>query len=156
MPLKKFDINFRAGDAFKAETYINQLAKLGCRVDDTTVASLISLYGKKRKLIKALEIFTAFADSPSAKKLLCNSMLDAYAKCGKPQEAYALYKQLTEEGHNLDAVAISIVVNALTNSGTNLEGFVSLAKIIDYQMIEQPSLYIIYHFDYLIRNSIFH
>ncbi|KAB2598903.1 pentatricopeptide repeat-containing protein [Pyrus ussuriensis x Pyrus communis] len=111
----------REGDAFKAETHINQLAKLGCRVDDATVASLISLYGKKRKLTKALEIFTAFADSPSAKKLLCNSMLDAYAKCGKPQEAYALYKQLTEEGHDLDAVAISIVVNALTNSGKHRE-----------------------------------
>lgn len=141
MPLKKwnsFDIDFRAGDAFKAETHINQLAKLGCRVDDATVGSLISLYGKKHNLKKALEIFTAFADSPLAKKLLCNSMLDAYAKCGKPQEAYSLYKQLSEEGHDLDAVAISIVVNVLTNSGISLETLIRLAKIIDYQIIEPP------------------
>lgn len=124
--LNKFDINFDAGDAYKAEIRINQLLKLGCRVDNATISSLISLYGKKRKLTKAQEIFTAFADSPLAKKLLCNSMLDAYAKCGKSEEAYFLYKQLTEEGHDLDAVAISIVVNALTHSGMNLDNLITL------------------------------
>ncbi|BBG98487.1 Tetratricopeptide repeat-like superfamily protein [Prunus dulcis] len=121
-------------DAFKAETHINQLAKLGCRVDDATVGSLISLYGKKHNLKKALEIFTAFADSPSAKKLLCNSMLDAYAKCGKPQEAYSLYKQLSEEGHDLDAVAISIVVNVLTNSGEHREAENVIRKSLEHHM----------------------
>ncbi|KAM5557934.1 pentatricopeptide repeat-containing protein [Rosa sericea] len=111
----------RDGDAYKAEIRINQLLKLGCRVDNATISSLISLYGKKHKLKKAQEIYTAFADSPLAKKLLCNSMLDAYAKCGKSEEAYSLYRRLTEEGHDLDAVAISIVVNALTHSGKHRE-----------------------------------
>ncbi|KAH0978665.1 hypothetical protein GBA52_005842 [Prunus armeniaca] len=124
----------REGDAFKAETHINQLAKLGCRVDDATVGSLISLYGKKHNLKKALEIFTAFADSPLAKKLLCNSMLDAYAKCGKPQEAYSLYKQLSEEGHDLDAVAISIVVNVLTNSGEHREAENVIRKSLEHHV----------------------
>ncbi|CAB4302184.1 unnamed protein product [Prunus armeniaca] len=123
-----------ASDAFKAETHINQLAKLGCRVDDATVGSLISLYGKKHNLKKALEIFTAFADSPLAKKLLCNSMLDAYAKCGKPQEAYSLYKQLSEEGHDLDAVAISIVVNVLTNSGEHREAENVIRKSLEHHV----------------------
>lgn len=46
-------------------------------------------------------------------------MLDAYIKCGKPEEAYLLYKQVTEQRHGLDAVSISIVVNALAISGMN-------------------------------------
>ncbi|XP_004309071.1 PREDICTED: pentatricopeptide repeat-containing protein At5g27270 [Fragaria vesca subsp. vesca] len=111
----------RDGDAYKAEIRIHQLLKLGCRVDNATISSLISVYGKKHKLKKAQEIYTAFADSPLAKKILCNSMLDAYAKCGKSEEAYSLYRQLTEEGHDLDAVAISIVVNALTHRGKHRE-----------------------------------
>lgn len=42
---------------------------------------------------------------------------DAFAKCGKQEKAYLLYKQATEEGHDLVAVGISIVVNALSNGG---------------------------------------
>lgn len=44
-------------------------------------------------------------------------MIDAYAKCGRPEEAYSLYKQVAEKGHDVNAVGISIVVNALTNIG---------------------------------------
>jgi pentatricopeptide repeat protein len=93
------------------------LIKLGCRLQGATIASLISLYAKQHKLKKAQEVFAAVADSPTCEKLIYNSMIDAYAKCGRPEEAYSLYKQVAEKGHDLNAVAISIVVNALTNIG---------------------------------------
>lgn len=93
------------------------MIKLGCRLEAATIAALISLYTKKHKLKKAQEIFAAVLESPTYEKIIYKSMIDAYAKCGKPEEAYAVYKQVAEKGHDLDAVAISIVVNALTSSG---------------------------------------
>ncbi|XP_062147181.1 pentatricopeptide repeat-containing protein At5g27270 isoform X2 [Alnus glutinosa] len=111
----------REGDTIKAETLTDQLTKLGCRLEATTIASLISLYAKQHNLKKAQEVFAAVADSSSNEKLIYKSMIDAYSKCGKPEEAYSLYRQVAEEGHDLDAVAISIVVNALTNSGKHRE-----------------------------------
>lgn len=93
------------------------MIKLGCRLEAATIASLISLYAKQHKLKKAQEVFAAVLDSPTYEKIIYRSMIDAYAKCGKPEEVYSLYKQVAEKGHDLDAVAISIVVNALTRSG---------------------------------------
>jgi pentatricopeptide repeat protein len=111
------EIDFYAGDTIKAETLTGKLIKLGYRLEAATIASLISLYAKQHDLKKAQEVFAAVADSSTNEKLIYKSMIDAYSKCGKPEEAYSLYKQLAEEGHDLDAVTISIVVNALTNSG---------------------------------------
>ena len=48
-------------------------------------------------------------------------MINAYAKCGKQEKAYLLYKQATGEGRDLGAVGISIAVNSLTNGGMALE-----------------------------------
>lgn len=107
---------FFVGDAFKAKTLIEQLIKLGCKLDDAIVASLISLYGKQRKLEEAHTVFLAFADSSASEKLF-NQMLDAYVKCGKPEEAYFLYKQVIQKGLRPGAVATSIIVNALANGG---------------------------------------
>lgn len=111
-------MDFYAGDALKAETLTGPLIKLGCRLEAGTIASLITLYAKQHKLKKAQEVFAAIPDSLTYEKLIYKSMIDAYVKCGKPEEAYSLYKQVAEKGDDLDAVAISIVVNALTNSGT--------------------------------------
>lgn len=108
--------NFCVGDAFKAKTLIEQLIKLGCKLDGAIIAPLISLYGKQKKPEEAHEVFLAFADSPASEKLF-NSVLDAFVKCGKPEEAYFLYKQGIQKGLGLGAVAISIIVNALANGG---------------------------------------
>lgn len=92
--------------------------KMGSILEDETIASLIGFYGKQQKLKHAKDLFMAVRDSSSG-KIICNAMIDAYAKCGKPEEAYKLYKESTEKGHVLGAVSISIVVNSLTNSGTS-------------------------------------
>lgn len=81
------------------------------------MASLISHYGKQHMLKQAEDIFAEYVNSPTSSKLLYNSMIDAYAKCGKQEKAHLLYRQATEEGRDLGAVGISIVVNALTNGG---------------------------------------
>ncbi|EXB29163.1 hypothetical protein L484_019688 [Morus notabilis] len=122
------------GDAFKAKTLVIQLSKLGCRLDDTVVASLISLCGKQQNLKQAEEVFLAFSDLPVTNKLLCKSMLDAYVKCGKAEEAYSLYKQVAERGYCLDAVAMSIVVNSLSNSGKHKEAEIVIRKSLEDQL----------------------
>ena len=68
-------------------------------------------------LKQAEDIFAEYANSHTSSKVLYNSMIDVYAKCGEQEKAYLLYKQVTEEGYDLGAVGISIVVNALTNGG---------------------------------------
>lgn len=58
-------------------------------------------------------------------------MIDACVKCGKFEEAYLLYEEVAQRGHNLDAVGIGMVVNALTNSG-----------MIVNSLVDQPYQYI--------------
>lgn len=90
-------------------------------MDEATVASLISHYGKQQMLKQAEDIFAEYINSPTSSKVLFNSMINAYAKCGKQEKAYLLYKQATGEGRDLGAVGISIAVNSLTNGGMALE-----------------------------------
>ena len=52
-PISKF---IREGDKSRAPSLNDQLVKLGCRADDASIASLISLYGKQHKLKKAIEV----------------------------------------------------------------------------------------------------
>lgn len=111
----------REGDLFKAEAVNGQLIKLGSRLEDETIASLISAYGRQNKLKQAQEVFAAVADSPILGNPIINSMIDACVKCGKFEEAYLLYEEVAQRGHNLGAVGIGMVVNALTNSGKHPE-----------------------------------
>ncbi|KAI4352925.1 hypothetical protein L6164_007132 [Bauhinia variegata] len=105
------------GEISKAQSLSHQVVKLGCGMGEATIGSLINYYGKQQLLKLAEDIFAEFRNSPTSSKLVYNAMIDAYAKCGKLEEAFLLYKQLTEEGHHLGAVGISIAVNALTNKG---------------------------------------
>lgn len=118
-----FDLNLSLfpGEISKAELLRHQLIRLGHGMDEATAASLISQYGKQHMLKQAEDIFEEYVNSPTSSKLLYNSMIDAYAKCGEQEKAYLLYKQATEEGRDLGAVGISIVVNALTNGGMAME-----------------------------------
>ncbi|KAL5053887.1 hypothetical protein RYX36_034569 [Vicia faba] len=109
------------GEISKAESLNHQLITLGCRMEEVTAASLISHYGKQHMLKQAEDIFAEYVNSPTYSTLFYNSMIDAYAKCGKQDKAYLLYKQATEEGHDLGAVGVSIAVNALTNQGKHQE-----------------------------------
>lgn len=91
--------------------------KVGFRLEDEVIASLIGFYGRQRKLKEAQDIFKAVAALSTPGKLVLKSIIDVYAKCGKPEEAYSLYKEAMVDRDSLDAVAISILVNSLTNCG---------------------------------------
>ncbi|XP_065851887.1 pentatricopeptide repeat-containing protein At5g27270 isoform X2 [Euphorbia lathyris] len=120
----------REGDICKAEAVTVQAAKLGYKLEDEIIASLISLYGKRQNLKQAREFFEAVADSPVPGKSVVNAMIDVYAKCGKSEDAYFLYKEVTGRGHNLNAVGISIIVKALTNSGKHQDAENIIRKTI--------------------------
>ncbi|OMP01524.1 hypothetical protein COLO4_11806 [Corchorus olitorius] len=109
------------GDISKAKALDNQVVKPGRCVDDVTITYMTGLDGKEQKLKQAHDVFTTVADSSTFGKLIYNSMIDAYVKCGKPEAAYSLYKEAIEKGHDLGAVAISKVVNSLTNFGKHQE-----------------------------------
>ncbi|KAK6936547.1 Pentatricopeptide repeat [Dillenia turbinata] len=106
-----------ARDVSTAENLYFEVIKLGCTPENRATASLINAYGRMLKLENAQKVFAAVADSPAIGKQIYNSMIDAYSKCAKPEEAYVLFKELTKKGHDLGAVGISIIVNALSKSG---------------------------------------
>ncbi|CBI26526.3 unnamed protein product, partial [Vitis vinifera] len=110
----------REGDISKAQNLNDQLVKLGRGAEDASIASLITLYGKQHKLKKAIEVFSAIEGCTSG-KLIYISMIDAYAKCGKAEEAYHLYEEVTGKGIELGVVSISKVVHALANYGKHQE-----------------------------------
>lgn len=99
-------------------------------MEDEIIASLISLYGKRQELKQAQETFAAVVDSPSCGKSIFNSMIDAYVNCGKSEEAYSFYKELTDQGHNLGAFGVSVIVNSLTKCGRNAFSYISKVYFI--------------------------
>lgn len=90
---------------------------MGHQPEDAAIASLISFYARRQQLQQAQELFAALSTSRTIGRPVYRSMIDAYAKCGKLDEANHLYKEMIEQGNGPDAVAISIIVNALSNYG---------------------------------------
>ncbi|KAL1323354.1 hypothetical protein HN51_033690 [Arachis hypogaea] len=109
------------GELSKVESLNRQLTEIDSKMEEATIASLISHCGKQHMLKQAEDIFAEYVHSHTPSKLLYNSMIDVYAKCGEQEKAYLLYKQVTKEGCDLGAVGISIIVNALTNGGKHQE-----------------------------------
>lgn len=105
----------------KAESLYKLLIEQGCIPEHVASTSLISFYGKQRKPKQAREVFEMAADSPANAKLLCNSTIDAHVKGGQLEAAYLFYKEVSKGGHDLGAVAISKIVNALINGGKSCD-----------------------------------
>lgn len=99
------------------------MMRLGCRLEDTSLASLISMYGKQKKLAQAQKIFASMADSCTDGKLVSSVMIDAFIACGREDDAYLFCKEQMARGHNLGPVSISILVKALTSSGKRCYSF---------------------------------
>ncbi|KAL6008226.1 hypothetical protein ACLOJK_033732 [Asimina triloba] len=116
------------GDISEAKTLYDHVINLGCQPEDAAVAFLVSFYGSRQQLNQAQEVFTAALDFPSVGKLVYRSMTEAYAKCGKFNEANHLYEEMLKRGYGHDAITISIVVNALTNHGKYQEAENSILK----------------------------
>lgn len=106
-----------AGDMLTTEYLYELMTELGCGVEDAARGSMISLYGKQKKLKKAQHVFAGVAGSATNEKFIYSSMIDAYTICGRADQAYLFYKEQTIEGHKFDPVSISILVKALTSAG---------------------------------------
>lgn len=104
-----------SGDAISGENLTRNLVGLICKTNEKAIPSLID--GQNRNSKKAAVIFSGAIATSSGRSLL-NSMINAYVKCNKPDDAYLLYVKAVEGGHDLGAVTTSIIVNALTNAGT--------------------------------------
>lgn len=99
------------------------MMKLGCRLEDTSLASLISMYGKQKKLAQAEKIFASMADSSTDAKLISSVMIDAFIACGREEDAYLFCKEQMTRGHNFGPVSLSILVKALTSCGKRCYSF---------------------------------
>ncbi|KAL6972238.1 hypothetical protein U1Q18_031926 [Sarracenia purpurea var. burkii] len=111
----------KEGDISKAEHLYKLLVELDCIPEYVASSSLIRFYGKQQKLKQALEVFEMVGNSPTNAKPLYSSMIDVYAKSGQPEAAYFFYREQSKGGHDLGAVAISMLVNTLISSGKHRE-----------------------------------
>lgn len=111
---------FCIGDISTVGILYNQLRKLGCVLEDDVIASLICFYGNQKMLKEAQDVFQAVFDFSRPSKLILKSIIDTYTKCGEPEWAYSVYEEVTRKGLDLDPIAISVLVNALTNCGMTL------------------------------------
>ncbi|CAA0813104.1 Pentatricopeptide repeat-containing protein [Striga hermonthica] len=102
-------------DMLNMEILYELMIRSGCKIEDAARASIISLYGKQKKLKQAEKVFFDGSGSATDLKVIYSSMIDAYVTCGRVQNAYLFFKEQTTQGHSLGAVAISKLVKALTS-----------------------------------------
>ncbi|CAI9087046.1 OLC1v1021012C4 [Oldenlandia corymbosa var. corymbosa] len=107
----------KQGDARKAEYLFHLLIEQGQQAEDAACGSLITLYGKQQKLEDAQKFFATVAKSCQGRTNLYRWMVATYIKCHKVDEAYLFYKEEIQEGNDFGPVAISMLVNALANTG---------------------------------------
>ncbi|KAL0905350.1 hypothetical protein M5K25_023762 [Dendrobium thyrsiflorum] len=107
----------REGCVVETKWIYERSVDLGFKLDDEAIASVINLCGQHQKLKEALEIYALASRSTMIDKSIYTSMIDAFCKCHKFNEADLLYKEMIEKGHAPDAVAISILVNAFSKHG---------------------------------------
>ncbi|WOK94961.1 pentatricopeptide repeat-containing protein [Canna indica] len=106
----------REGHMVEAETLYKQILKIGFRPEDSSVASMISLYGRFHQIKQAQELFALVSHSSRFVNAAHNSLIDAYCKCGEIDEAIKLHEEMIDQGYTYDAVTISILVNTLTKN----------------------------------------
>ncbi|KAL1214874.1 Pentatricopeptide repeat-containing protein [Cardamine amara subsp. amara] len=111
----------REGNISKAELLAELIIKLGLKIEDETIATLIAVYGRQHKLKEAKRLYLAAGESKTLGKSVISSMIDAYVRCGWLEDAYRLFMESAEKGRDPGAVTISILVNALTNRGKHRE-----------------------------------
>ncbi|XP_031483174.1 pentatricopeptide repeat-containing protein At5g27270 isoform X2 [Nymphaea colorata] len=107
----------KSGEINKAEKLHFLVVELGEKPGDTSIASLISFYGRQHQLRQAKKVFNSVTGSSAVGRPVYSSMVDAYARCGNLEEANRLYEEMVAQGLGQDAVTISVMVNAFTNHG---------------------------------------
>ncbi|KAL8167001.1 hypothetical protein V2J09_008500 [Rumex salicifolius] len=104
---------FREGDIEKGEAINEHLMRLGAKLDDTTMASIITLYGRQQNLKRAREMFEEWEKVSSLGAQTYRSMIDACTKIGEIVDAYNIYIEAMHKGIDVGVVTISMLVNNL-------------------------------------------
>lgn len=102
-----------SGDVEKAELLYSQLT----RPTDMAVSSLIDIYGKRQNAKQLDDLIQSLSESIRKEKLVYCSMIDALVNCGKLDQANDVCKEMLGEGHSVDAVTLSVLVNNLSKNG---------------------------------------
>ncbi|KAD6119635.1 hypothetical protein E3N88_10906 [Mikania micrantha] len=113
----------KEGLTSQAESLFDLLLKLGCKLEISMLSSMIYLYGKQNQMELAKKAFAAVADASSEQKHLYSCMIDAFVKSNKVDEANTFYIEEDKKGHDVGAVAISMLVNALSNCGKHRDAW---------------------------------
>ncbi|PQM41223.1 pentatricopeptide repeat-containing protein [Prunus yedoensis var. nudiflora] len=100
--------------------------------DTVALGLVLSLYLTDGNISETEKVLASLLEASSAYQLRVSSLRTLLEKASN--EAYSLYKQLSEEGHDLNAVAISIVVNVLTNSGEHREAENVIRKSLEHHV----------------------
>ncbi|KAF3792927.1 Pentatricopeptide repeat-containing protein [Nymphaea thermarum] len=119
-----------AGEINKAEKLHFLVVELGAKPGDTSIASLISFYGRQHQLRLAKKVFDSVTGSSAVGRPVYSSMIDAYARCGNLEEANRLYEEMVAQGLGQDAVTISVMVNAFTNHGNPLDRKPKIMRVV--------------------------
>ncbi|KAL0317867.1 UNVERIFIED_CONTAM: Pentatricopeptide repeat-containing protein [Sesamum angustifolium] len=109
----------KEGDLLSTEYLYEVMMRLGCGLEDAARASMITLYGKQKKLKQAQDVFAAVAAWGTDGSVVYSSMIDAYITSGREEDACLFYREQTKKGHKLGPVAISMLVKALTDCDNN-------------------------------------
>lgn len=109
-----------AGSTDEAKFIYDQLIELRIKPDDAAIATLIVQYGQTKQLEQAQELFESASALFSEGVRIYNAMVDAFCKCGKPEDAYHLFMEMANQGNNRDAVTVSILVTHLTKHGKKI------------------------------------
>ncbi|PKA66225.1 Pentatricopeptide repeat-containing protein [Apostasia shenzhenica] len=92
---------FPSGNVVKAKWVYEQSVKLGSQPEDTATAAMINFYGRSQQLQEALEIYCSVSGSHQIGSTVYTSMIDAYCRCGKVNDADLLYREMSEKGHSV-------------------------------------------------------
>ena len=94
-----------------------QLSEMGLRPSGTAISSLIDIYGKQQKSKHLENLVYSLPESTQKEKLVYSSMVNALVNCGKIDKASAACIGILREGHSMDAVTLSVLVNVLSKNG---------------------------------------
>lgn len=104
---------FREGDTAKGEAFCEHLMRLGALLDDTTIASIVTSYGRQQNLERARDMFVAWKNFSTVGAQTYSSMIDVCTRIGKIDDAYHIYKEAMHKEVDVGAVTISMLVNNL-------------------------------------------
>ncbi|XP_078438112.1 tetratricopeptide repeat (TPR)-like superfamily protein isoform X1 [Wolffia australiana] len=123
--LSKFS---REGNVEKAFLFYGLFVDLGSSPTERALSSLIEISGKKLKIRELEDLVSSISGSTQKVKLVYCAIIVAMINCGKLAEAMVICEEVLSEGLSVDAVTLSVLVNALSKSGNHRDAKMIIKK----------------------------